>query len=350
MKKINDLNTGNIRIFTVGVGIDLNTHLLDKLTEMTNAYRTYITPEEDIEIKISNFYANIQSPVMTDIDINFGASIKATKIYPVKLPDLFINSPLTIFGRYSGSGKTTINLNGSINGKKQTFEMEGKFEKENEKYDFIPQLWATRRIGYLLDYIRLRGENTELKDEITQLARKYGIITPYTSMLILEDESSLTTSGRMREGDMTLGNMVKRDAYFRIQQTEAARESKKGMTEKAGSASVSVSKEAQSLYQAANVPVYKSASKKLIFADSSGKRNDIQQQIKNVQGRAFYNAKGNWIDSKMQADEKSKVERIQFASEKYFELLNSDKNIAEILALGTNVRFMYKNITYDIFE
>jgi Ca-activated chloride channel family protein len=49
-------------------------------------------------------------------------------------------------------------------------------------------LWATRRVGYLLDEIRLHGESKELKDEVVALARQWGVVTPYTAMLIIEDE------------------------------------------------------------------------------------------------------------------------------------------------------------------
>ena len=62
------------------------------------------------------------------------------------------------------------------------------FPRQADDHEFIPRLWATRRVGYLLDEIRLHGENAELRDEVTDLARKYGIVTPYTAYLIVEDE------------------------------------------------------------------------------------------------------------------------------------------------------------------
>lgn len=68
------------------------------------------------------------------------------------------------------------------------FAEDVKFPESASDHEFIPRLWATRRIGYLLDEIRLRGESQELKDEVTDLARKHGIVTPYTAYLILEDE------------------------------------------------------------------------------------------------------------------------------------------------------------------
>ena len=54
--------------------------------------------------------------------------------------------------------------------------------------DFLPRLWATRKIGYLLTQIRLHGENPESVQAIVDLSVRYGIVTPYTSYLITEDD------------------------------------------------------------------------------------------------------------------------------------------------------------------
>ena len=89
--------------------------------------------------------------------------------------------------RYKGKGDSDVMLEGTLAGKKTQLEFPVTFPAQAD-HDFIPRLWATRRVGYLLDEIRLRGENKELKDEVTTLARKYGIVTPYTAYLIIEDE------------------------------------------------------------------------------------------------------------------------------------------------------------------
>ncbi|MCP4152511.1 MAG: VWA domain-containing protein, partial [bacterium] len=195
VRKIKEENISDVRIFTFGIGNAINTHLLDKITEATRASRTYITPEEDIEIKVSNFYSRVQSPVMTDLKLDFG-KIRITKTYPVHLPDLFKGSAITLLGRYRGSGDAEIVLKGSVRDKDKRirFNAPGGFkatrDRNAEKNDFIPSLWAARRVGYLLDQIRLHGTDKELVDEITQLARTYGILTPYTSYLIVEDEKT----------------------------------------------------------------------------------------------------------------------------------------------------------------
>ncbi len=72
---------------------------------------------------------------------------------------------------------------------KQKFAQDVTFEEKTDtRNEWIAKLWATRRVGYLLDQIRLHGENGELKDEIVTLARRWGVVTPYTAMLIIEDE------------------------------------------------------------------------------------------------------------------------------------------------------------------
>ena len=91
-------------------------------------------------------------------------------------------------GRYTGSGASAVVLEGTVDGAKRQFTYEVKFPKHSDEHEFIPRLWATRRVGYLLDEIRLHGENAELRDEVTELARQYGIVTPYTAYLIAEDE------------------------------------------------------------------------------------------------------------------------------------------------------------------
>ena len=88
------------RIFTFGVGDDLNTHFLDKLTEATRAARTYVTEKEDLEIPVSSFFEKIKSPVMVDVAIEYGNGIRAMQTYPRDLPDLFKGSQLVILGRY----------------------------------------------------------------------------------------------------------------------------------------------------------------------------------------------------------------------------------------------------------
>src|SRR5881396_2272317 len=180
---------GNVRVFCFGIGHDVNTHLLDKITEETRAFSQYVLPEEDIEVKVSNFFAKIKDPVLTDPTLSFTGDIRVTKLYPSPLTDLFKGEQLVLAGRYTGKGASAVVLEGTVNGARKKLTYDVNFSGETTEHDFIPRLWATRRVGYLLEEIRLHGENAELKDEVTELARKYSIVTPYTAYLIIEDEA-----------------------------------------------------------------------------------------------------------------------------------------------------------------
>ena len=120
--------------------------------------------------------------------LEFSGGVRVSKMYPAELPDLFKGDQLVLAGRYSGGGEVEAKLTGTANGREQSFTYKVKFDDRNSANEFVPRLWATRRVGFLLDEIRMHGETSELRDETTDLARKYGIVTPYTAYLIVEDE------------------------------------------------------------------------------------------------------------------------------------------------------------------
>src|SRR5213075_2343583 len=119
--------------------------------------------------------------------------------YPRTIGDLFKNSQLVIVGRYKNNANSaTIRLTGKVGARQEVFTFaKQSFPEERSDNAFLGRLWATRRVGYLLEQVRLNGENRELKDEIIQLGTRYGIVTPYTSFLVTED---LKDIGRLPMG------------------------------------------------------------------------------------------------------------------------------------------------------
>lgn len=332
------------KIFTFGIGADLNTHLLDKITTTTNAYRTYITEQEDIEVKISNLYSKIQSPVLTNIKLRTGGTVNVSEMQPSSMPDLFKGSSVTVLGRYSGSGIEKMTLEGVLKGKTVTFEYTVNFSKQDEKNSFIPPLWAARKIAFLLDQIRLNGEEKELVDEVVELARKYGIITPYTSYLIVEDEAQQVEDRRMRQDETVMQQFAPRSS-------EVYEESKReydALKQKSGAPSVSASRKVQSLNMAKNID------KDMAIAMPRGKGTSgyttQSQQLKNIQGRAVYNNGSFWLDSYVPKKKYAKTVQIKYASEAYFKLLNEKPQTGEFLALGRNVRFVFDTVLYEVQE
>jgi Ca-activated chloride channel homolog len=181
-------NSANTRIFTFGVGDDVNATFLDNLAEQTRAVSTYVRPAEDIEAKVSSLYSKISHPVLANLKLTTAGDVRLEEIYPPELPDLFHGGQLVVLGRYTGHGHTAVTLSGNVGKEPREFVYEINFpDKTNDDRDFVEHLWARRKVGYLLDQIRANGEKKELVDETVALAKKYGIATPYTSYLIVPD-------------------------------------------------------------------------------------------------------------------------------------------------------------------
>lgn len=188
LKNVLKRNTASTRIFTFGVGNDVNATMLDRLAEDTRALTTYVREAENIEEKVSGLYAKISNPVLTNLRLKVSDTIKISEVYPPELPDLFHGSQLVVLGRYDGNGHAAVSLEGSLGATKKEFVYEVDFPgKTSVDKPFVEDLWARRKVGYLLDQIRVNGEKKELVEEVVTLAKRYGITTPYTSYLVVPD-------------------------------------------------------------------------------------------------------------------------------------------------------------------
>ena len=178
------------RIFCFGLGYDVNVPFLDRLADQARGDADYIKPEEDVESRVTAFYSKVASPVLSDIKLSFdGADVY--DVYPKTLPDLFKGSQLVVTGRFRNAGKGTAHLSGVASGSTQSFALGAPFGAGEGENNYLPRIWAARKLGYLVDQIRL-SENPdgkkEILDEIVRLSREYGIITEYTSFLVDEPE------------------------------------------------------------------------------------------------------------------------------------------------------------------
>ncbi len=344
---VKKLNTDQLRIFTFGIGYEINTHLLDKITQETRSFRSYITPDDNIEMKISNFFIKIQYPVLTDIKLNINGKVQLFKQYPFDIPDLFKGSSINIIGQYKGNGEISLTLEGMINSEKQSYLYNINFPDKNLKNDEISTLWASRRVGYLLDQIRLNGESKEIIEEITILAKKYGIITPYTSYLMVEDEITQVQRGKLDKDDQIINNIIRK------QDSKLLEENKKeyfSFKEKEGMNSVRSSSEIQALNKASNYKDTRQGESRLYVTNEKGEQVNLSNLVKNIQGRSFYQAQNTWIDTKIQEVKTKNINKIQFASKDYFDLIKKYPEIVEILSLGKNIKFIFNNENYEIME
>ncbi|MFH0910401.1 MAG: trypsin, partial [Planctomycetota bacterium] len=349
LKHANDRNSGKARVFSFGVGYDVNTHLLDRLVENHRGERTYVKPEEDIEVKVSNLYEKIASPVLTDLSIEC-EGVRLYDLYPKAIPDLFRGSQLTLLGRFEGQGARRVVLRGKVNGKERSWSIEQDFSNATGA-SFLPALWAMRKVGYLLDEIRLHGENAELKDEVTRLGKRYGIATPYTSFLVVEEGELLARhpgapaaampSIEERRDRLFSMNQSMEDALSKGEATGAGAQARSGMTQR---------------FKEGNVSYMITDSRKM--AESMGVNVEAERlpagigqlHIKRLEGKTFFLKDGVWTDSEYDEAAPQKAREIRFLSDEYFALLKAEPEIAKFLSLGEKIIVTWKGTVYKIVQ
>jgi Ca-activated chloride channel family protein len=188
------------RLHVFGVGYDVNTHLLDRLATQNGGTVTYVQPGENLETVLTSFYDRIARPVLTDLQIEFEGLV-VSDLYPEDLPDLFVGGSLMLTGRYRATAPAvTVRVRGRAGtaARVYTYHFDlGPEAVSTTDRDFVPRLWATRRIGHLLDRVRVEGENPELVTAVQNLGLDYGLVTPYTTFVIQAQAQGAASAANM---------------------------------------------------------------------------------------------------------------------------------------------------------
>jgi Ca-activated chloride channel homolog len=319
-----EIKVEGLRLFSIGVGYDVNTHLLDKIAAENGGVAEYIEPKEDLEVKVSNFFSKVNSPVLTDLEMDFGG-VQTDLLYPRRLNDIFKGSQLTLIGRYKNAAdieNVTLRLTGKTRRENRTFTYQNlDFPLRSDKNEFLPRLWATRRVGWLIEQIRANGENKELRDEIIDLGTRYGIVTPYTSYL--------ATDGSER----TIANMPIQSRRVNPSATKPL-----SSMDASGQGAVMASKDAKEKKEA------------LSLADKDDS-NEVIRRESNVQKigvKTFYLENGVWIDSEFKEETKMPEVKLQFAGDEFFVLISKEKELAQYFSLGEKVLVVWKGKVYRV--
>ncbi len=386
LDNIHKSNKGNARIFVFGVGDDVNTHLLDKAAGQNGGLPQYVMPDEDIEVKVSSLADKMSNPVLAKVHVEVD-KLKTSMIHPTALPDLFSGDQITLFGRYDGDGDSVIRLVGEVNGKKREFVYEGTFPAERTDNTFIPRLWATRRVGFLLDEIRLRGENAELKDEVIRLSKEYGIMTPYTSYLVLEDDKAYEQNVIERRSGAKMGPgggsarlgiggaaapaakatpAAKPDGFLaarRKSESKSAQSVVPVFSEAPAEDSMVAAKgfaadqtrqlreggaTAASSLRTESGPQAVAMSKAIQdYKERDNTANEIET-VRHVGKKVFTLLDGRWVDNTFKKE--MKLVTVKFGSEEYFKLLRDKPGLKDYLALGTKVTIVLEDGTALVVE
>lgn len=351
------------RVFTFGIGYDVNVPLLDGLAMDTRAESTFILPNEDVEMKVGQVFDKLDGPVMIEPKFDAAYAVTETKIdfsmiEPSSLGDLFSGSRVVVLGQYHSLLHEPAQMWISSSLPRQTHAEDPTnalvadffVEDASTRYAFIARLWAQKRIDSLINQIRLAGAdgtepNTELVDEIVRLSLEHGIMSEYTAFLAeeelgLEVANAPTDDGRSRARQSTQRN---------FSSGNSKRSGKEAMSQTASRANADAatiqdeinSGGGQSPFSGGQVhsTVALKANKYYNYGMDQVVINTVQRGV----GATLYKKKGQWIDAKLgeQAGEEPEI-TIEFDSEEYWALITdlAGQNRQWILANRGDVYFM----------
>lgn len=332
-----------VKLFVFGVGYDVNTTLLDSLSYNHHGSATYVTEGENIEVKVSQFYAKMSSPALTNIALDVRGDGNKWNIYdvmPAELPDLFHNNEIFITGRYRGNAPASASL--TVKGQADKGAQELKAERiavnAGAQNHQVPRLWAARKVSYLLDQIRLHGDNKELVGEVDRLATRYGIVTPYTSYLITEPGMYFDETRRQAElgqnlqfaredqsGQGAVGRSKMNQANQAVDiaaapQVAGASAGGSGVDKDAGFRAGAVFEPQQQGYGSAN-------------QGSSVNYVNNQTFVANVDNA---NQRVQWVDARFEKAKQQTI-RVTAFSDTYFQLLDEFPQLADYLSQSESV-------------
>jgi len=314
----------DVRLFTFGVGYNVNTTLLDKLAAENGGVADYVEPKEDLEVKVSNFFTKVNFPVLTNLQLEM-AGVQTDLVYPREMPDVFRGSQVTLIGRYRNAGDLQairLRLSGKSGGTLRSYTYENlRFPLREQSNEYLPRLWATRRVGWLMEQIRTNGEQKELRDEVVDLGTRYGIVTPYTSYLALE---SVQVTSNAAPGTGTVVTRQTRDFGA------AAPPKPADVLTATGSVAVQESKRAR--------------------AQQSEERlkDETSALVKRASGKTFYLRNDVWTDAEFKADSGLPETSLTFGSDAYFALLKQKPGLGVYFSLGERVIVVFEGRVYKI--
>jgi Ca-activated chloride channel family protein len=328
VRDVGNAAPSNVRLFVFGVGYDVNAVLLDRLARENHGAADYVKPDENIEERLGAFYTKIASPVLTDLRLDVSRAIR--DVYPEPLPDLFAGQQLMVVGRYRDAGPTSLTLEGTVEGRRETLRFDGlSLADDDRRQTSLPGLWATRRVGHLLEQMRLMGTNRELVDEVVALSTRYGIVTPYTSFFVDERIDVTGAEGR-------------RQASEQVQRQVAAAPA-------AGAAGVAASDATRALQQAplaAPAPTRPAANAPAPRDGSAAPASNVADRLQRVADKAFVLRGEVWTDTAYTAGQPTR--QVAFGSDEYFALLRDRPELAAYLAVGERVVVVLDGQAYEV--
>ena len=351
-------NGAGARLFAFGVGDDVNTTFLDSLAASAGGTGEYFRDGNEMERRLSSFYDRIAYPAVTNVRLTFHREVNqqtehrevnqqtepgsnAYDIYPREIHALYRGEQILVVGRYRNEGPARVVLEGRVGNEAsdRTFAFNVSFPTFEARNEFVPRVWAVRKVGGLLDEIRLHGERAELREEVITIARRFGLVTPYTSYLVAPDVQ-MPTAPDLR--DRTIDLHLSLDAHLRAPAVATEHEERRfdgfesTVTQSAPSHSGGSAPAAQSAPSGATGERGRRISEQVHEMTGAERAEDATSRgVRFALGRAFAWQGGAYVDANHHAGMREL--RIRPMSRAYFTLLTLRPELRAAFALGEHV-------------
>ncbi|MFN9822722.1 MAG: VIT and vWA domain-containing protein [Planctomyces sp.] len=349
-------NVGQARIFSLGVGYDVNSRLLDRLSAAHRGRTAYVPPGEQIDAAVAAIEAGIASPLLTDLQLRLiDAGGKEpdgiTQIWPKKPTDLYRGEVFVYTGRYRDAGDVQVQLTGNRDGVPVTLTGNGQLtaQSSDSALSFVERLWAGRRIAELTAQMDQNGESEELLTELLELSKKHGILTPWTSFLADERQSLDAVTalpalrGAVREQAKRVSGAAavhSRSSLQRLAASAGALPAEKSEADNADlNALFGDNAVARPALGSAGMwsgsgglfPVPGRASA-VASTDAAGKAKPTLRGPRVVGNRAFFWKEGCWMEVDLQPADRNSAQRVVLFSDQYFALSEQEADAGQCLA------------------
>lgn len=181
------LEAKDVRLFTFVMGNSANRPLLEGMAKVSNGFAMNISNSDDIVGKLMEATAKLNHQAFHDVDINI-SGVKVSDLTPATIGSLYRGQQLIVLGHYYGEGEAKLSVSGKISGQPKTYSTSFAFPHESQLYPELERLWAFATIEDMQNQLDYYGENADIKQAITDLAIEKGLVTPYTSMVVMREE------------------------------------------------------------------------------------------------------------------------------------------------------------------
>lgn len=177
----------DVRLFTLVMGNSANMPLLNAMTRQSGGFSLNVSNSDDIVGVLLNAIGKLTHEALHGVELKIDG-VKTADTTPSRIGSLYRGQQLVMFGHYWGDGEAEVTLSGKRSGERQQYQTRFPFPGVSNENPEIERLWAYATIQALQSEIDDFGENDDRKDAIVDLAIEHGLVSDYTSMLVVGEQ------------------------------------------------------------------------------------------------------------------------------------------------------------------